>query len=157
MQRTRLGKGLLLVLTALAVSSVVHGADEEQIVIEDLSISELRAEIEKIQTEFYKVFNTLNEDDEFDVLCQKFTPTGSNISEIGCEPTFVTKRRGENANAYRAGSDELLSSDGLQKELQPEFEMLTVKMNAIAGENQYFRELSQILQMLRGRLNELNQ
>jgi len=144
-------------MAAFSVLSGVHGAEEDQVVIEDLTVAELRTEIEKIQTEFYKVFNTLNEDDEFDILCQKFTPTGSNISEIGCEPTFVTKRRGDNANDYRSGTDELMSNEGLLKELRPEFEQLTEKMNAIAGENQYFRELGQILQMLRGRLSELGQ
>ena len=144
-------------LAAFFVSSTVNGAEEEQVVIEDLSVPQLRAEIEKIQTEFYRVFNTLNEDDEFDIICQKFTPTGSNISEVGCEPTFVSEHRGENANDYRLGTDELMSSDGLINELQPEFEQLTAMMNEMARENQYFQELGQILDMLRGRLNELIQ
>lgn len=155
----RLGvKGMaVLGLTVVFSSQMVDGAEQEPIVIEDLSVPQLRAEIEKIQTEFYRVFNTLNEDDEFDIVCQTFTPTGSNISEVGCEPGFVTERRGENANAYRLGSDELMSSDALIKELQPEFAELTAKMNEIAGENQYFQELGQILEMLRARLNELSQ
>lgn len=144
-------------LMAMGASPAVNGAEEEQIVIEDLSVPQLRAEIEKIQTEFYRVFNTLNEDDEFDIVCQKFTPTGSNIPETGCEPNFVSERRGENANAYRAGTDELMTSDALIKELQPEFEQLTAKINEFSGENQYFQELGQILNMLRARLNELTQ
>ncbi|MGB4248145.1 MAG: hypothetical protein WBJ75_10535 [Pseudohongiellaceae bacterium] len=144
-----------LALTALIATPAVNGA-EEQIVIEDLTVPQLRAEIEKIQTEFYRVFNTLNDDDEFDIECQKFTPTGSNIPETGCEPNFVSERRGENANAYRAGTDELMTSDALIKELQPEFEQLTAKINELSAENQYFQELGQILNMLRARLNELN-
>lgn len=144
-------------LTALVVAPAVNAADEEQIVIEDLTVPQLRAEIEKIQSEFYRVFNTLNEDDEFDIVCQKFTPTGSNIPEMGCEPNFVSERRGENANDYRLGTDELMSSDALIKELQPEFEQLTAKINEFSEENQYFQELGQILNMLRARLNELTQ
>lgn len=152
-----LGRSLTaLALTALIATPTVNGA-EEQIVIEDLTVPQLRAEIEKIQTEFYRVFNTLNEDDEFDIECQKFTPTGSNIPETGCEPNFVSERRGENANAYRAGTDELMTSDALIKELQPEFEQLTAKINELSAENQYFQELGQILNMLRGRLTELTQ
>jgi len=152
-----LGRSLTaLALTALIATQTVNGA-EEQIVIEDLTVPQLRAEIEKIQTEFYRVFNTLNEDDEFDIECQKFTPTGSNIPETGCEPNFVSERRGENANAYRSGTDELMSSDALIKELQPEFEQLTAKINELSAENQYFQELGQILNMLRGRLTELTQ
>lgn len=146
-----------LLLTLLVASPTVRGAEEEPIVIDDLTAPQVRAEIEKIQTEFYRVFNTLNDNDEFDIVCQKFTPTGSNIPQLGCEPNFVSARRGENANDYRLGTDELMTSDALIKELQPEFEQLTAKMNEIAGENQYFQELGEILEMLRARLNELAQ
>lgn len=152
-----LGGLVALGLTAVGAAPTVNGAEEEQIVIEDLTVPQLRAEIEKIQTEFYRVFNTLNADDEFDIVCQKFTPTGSNIPEVGCEPNFVSERRGENANDFRSGTDELMSSDALIKELQPEFEQLTVKINEFSDENQYFQELGQILNMLRARLNELTQ
>jgi len=133
-----------------------QAAEEEQIVIEDLTPAQLRAEIEKIQTEFYAVFNRNNDDDAFDVTCQEFTPTGSNIPQKGCEPGFVTARRGENANDYRLGTDDLLSQDALLRELQPEFAQLTEKMNALAATDQYFRELGQILQMLNERLRELS-
>ncbi len=156
-RRTVLGACVVLGLTAISSAPVVIGAEEEQVVIEDLSVPELRAEIEKIQAEFYRVFNTLNENDEFDVECQKFTPTGTNIPQLGCEPNFVSKRRGANANDYRLGADELISNDALIKELQPEFEQLTAMMNEFASQNQYFQELGQILQMLRGRLSELSQ
>lgn len=144
-------------LAALSASPVAIGAEQEQVVIDDLTVPQLRAEIEKIQNEYYRVFNSLNDDDEFDIVCQKFTPTGTNIPQVGCEPGFVTRRRGANANDYRSGSDELLSNAGLINELQSEFEQLTAKINALSSENDYFRELGQILQMLRGRLNELGQ
>ena len=55
------------------------------------------------------------------------------------------------------GTDELIGNDALVKELQPEFELLTAMMNEIAGQNEYLKELGEILQMLRGRLNELSQ
>ncbi len=142
-------------LGALAVLPA-QAAEEEQIVIEDLTPAQLRDEIEKIQTEFYAVFNRNNAEDAFDVVCQKFTPTGSNIPQMGCEPGFVTARRGQNANDYRLGTDELLTQDALMRELQPQFAELTEKMNALAATDQYFRELGQILQMLNERLRELN-
>ncbi len=156
MQRIFVAGVVTFGLIAFSASPMVYSAEQGQIVIDDLTVPQLRAEIDKIQTEFNKVFNSLNEDDDFDILCQKFTPTGSNIPQVGCEPKFVTDRRGENANDYRFGTDELLSSEALIKELQPEFELLTAKINAIAGENEYFREISGILQMLRGRLAELS-
>ena len=154
--RIMLGACVVLGLAALFAAPVVNAAEEAQVVIEDLTVPQLRAEIEKIQTEFYRVFNTLNENDEFDVVCQKFTPTGSNIPQVGCEPNFLSKRRGANANEYRLGTDELIGNDALIKELQPEFEQLTASMNEISAKNQYLKELGAILQMLRGRLNEIN-
>ena len=154
--RIMLGACVVLGLAALSAAPVVNAAEEAQVVIEDLTVPQLRAEIEKIQTEFYRVFNTLNENDEFDVVCQKFTPTGSNIPQIGCEPNFLSKRRGANANEYRLGTDELIGNDALIKELQPEFEQLTALMNEISAKNQYLKELGAILQMLRGRLDEIN-
>ena len=154
--RIMLGACVVLGLAALSAAPVVNAAEEAQVVIEDLTVPQLRAEIEKIQTEFYRVFNTLNENDEFDVVCQKFTPTGSNIPQVGCEPNFLSKRRGANANEYRLGTDELIGNDALIKELQPEFEQLTALMNEISAKNQYLKELGAILQMLRGRLNEIN-
>lgn len=154
--KTVLGELVVLGLMAIFATSMVSAAEQEQIVIEDLTVPQLRAEIEKVQTEYYNVFNRLNEDDEFDIVCQKFTPTGSNIPQIGCEPTFVSKRRGANANESRLGTDELMTNDALIKDLQPQFQQLTDKLNQIAKENDYFRELGQVLQMLRGRLNELN-
>lgn len=147
----------MLGLFGTGMDAQAADADQGQIVIEDLSKTELRAEIEKIQNEFYRVFNQANDDDDFDIECQKFTPTGSNISELGCEPRFMTRRRGQNATDYRNGTDELLSSGALQDELQAEFANLTEKMNAVAAENEYFRELNQILQMLRARMTELEQ
>lgn len=151
---------VVLALTTLAAISAppsANGAEQEQIVIDDFTVPQLRAEIEKIQAEFYRVFNALNDDDEFDIVCQKFIPTGSNISQVGCEPKFVTKRRGENANDYRLGIDELMNNQGTIKELQPQFEQLTAEINEAASQNDYFRELSQILKMLRDRLSELSQ
>ena len=132
-------------------------AEPEQIVIDDLSRPELRAQIERIQNEFYKVFNANNDDDDFDIVCHKFTLTGTNIPEEACEPNFMIQRRGQNANDYKNGTDELLSGTALLNELQPSFALLTEKMNAFGRENEYFRELNRVLQMLRSRLAELEQ
>lgn len=144
--------GLCLVA---GLSRPLLGAEEEQIVIEDLSLTELRAEIEKIQNEMYRVFNQLNEDDDYDIVCHSYTPTGSNITQRACEPQFMIERRGRNASDYQSGTDDLLTSEGLMAELQPEFNQLTEKMNAVAAESRYFVELNQILGMLRQRLQEI--
>ncbi len=141
-------------ITALAFGTA-SGAEQDAIVIDDLTVPQLRSEIEKIQTEFYRVFNNLNEGDEFDIVCHSYTPTGSNISERACEPQFMIRRRGQNAKDYQDGTDELLSPAALVDEMQAELQQLTERMNSAMRENEYFRELNRVLQMLRGRLAEL--
>ena len=147
---------LLLSASLLAALSCNSGfAAEDQIVIEDLTPAQLRAEIEKIQTEFYRVYNRLNEDDAFDIDCHEFLPTGSNIPQKACEPKFMIKRRSENVADYQAGTGVLMSQEALLADLGPEMQQLTQKMNAVARDNEYFRDLNQILKVLQDRLKEI--
>mgnify|MGYP006919325973 CR=1 FL=1 len=134
--------------------STAHAA-EDQIVIEDLSPAQLRAEIAKIQTEYYRVFNLINTDDKLDIVCRKYTPTGSNIRKEACEPQFVIDRRGRNTADAQAHTDELRTTAELQNELAAEFQALTDAINAVAKENKYFSELSSILGVLQERLKEI--
>ena len=130
-------------------------AEQEQIVIEDLSMSELRQQIDIVQKEFYRVFNTLNDDDEFDIICHRYTPTGTNISQEACEPQFVITRRALNVREWQSGNDVLLEQDELMAALELEFAELTQKISAVATDNQYFLELNQVLGMLNERMAEL--
>jgi hypothetical protein len=131
--------------------------EQNPVVIEDLTPRQLRAETQRIEEEFYRVFNILNDDDDYDIICHSYTPTGSNRSRRACEPQFMIDQRSENASDYRSGIAELMNLEGLRSELQLEFEELTAKLNAAAQENQYFRELGQVLSMLRDRQMELAQ
>lgn len=150
-------KSVFVLLPALLLSCLVAttNAAEEQIVIDDLSPAQLRAEIAKVQNEFYRVFNAANSDDKLDIICHTYTRTGTRISDEACEPQFVIDRRGENAADTQRDIDELLSPEALQAELESEFQILTDAMNALAKENQYFRELNTILGVLRERLEEI--
>ena len=62
---------VLLAGILMAGPMPVARADEDQIVIEDLSRAQLRAEIDKIQKEFYRVFNAANDDDKLDIICHR--------------------------------------------------------------------------------------
>lgn len=135
--------------------TTVHAA-EEQIVIDDLSPTQLRAEIDKIQSEFYRVFNAENSDDKLDIICHDVVPTGSNRKREVCEPQFLMDKRSQNVADSRLGVDALLTAKGLQSVLTAEFRNLTEAMNALTKENQYFRELNVILGELRKRLEEIS-
>lgn len=136
----------------LALASTQTLAAEGQIVIEDLTPSQLRAEIKKIETEFYRVFNTSTEDKELAIICYKYTPTGSNIREEACEPQFLIDKRGANVNDQRFGNDVLLTPQDLRTALSAEYAELTAAMTKLSAESEYFRELNGILGALRAEL-----
>ncbi len=131
-------------------------AEQDQIVIEDLTPAQLREQIEIVQAEFYRVFNAMNDDDDFDIICNRYMPTGSNIHRDACEPKFVIDKRADNVNQSRFGNDILMDHDALMASLRTQFEELTRKMNAIAAESQYFSELNRVLSMLNDRLDEIS-
>lgn len=149
MKMRQLFAALLFCFVAISVGA------QEPIVIEDLSPAQLRAEIKKVQTEFYRVFNETVEDSKMRIVCHEYLPTGSNIRREACEPQFVIDRRGSNAGDSRFQVDELLTPAALQADLAKEFEELTAAMNKLSGENQYFKELNSVLGMLRERLDEI--
>lgn len=54
-------------------------------------LSALRAEIVKLENEFYDEYNKLNAERDFDVECTMEPPTGSHVPVRSCQPAFVTK------------------------------------------------------------------
>jgi hypothetical protein len=136
----------------LTIASTQTLAAEGQIVMEDLTPSQLRGEIKKIQTEFYRVFNTSIEDKKLVIICYDYTPTGSNIKEEACEPQFVIDKRGKNANDVRLGYDLLLTPTDLQSVLAAEYAAFTAAMSEVSKGSEYFRELNGILGALREEL-----
>ncbi|PCI74973.1 MAG: hypothetical protein COB20_13920 [SAR86 cluster bacterium] len=110
--------------------------------IEDFSRSELRAEIKKIQREYYRVHNANVKKDDFKFFCGDFLPTGTHIKRHYCEPGFQHKLRSASLfdfpKARRSGYEELANV-----------------MNSLLQENRYFRELHYLLQVLKERQQEL--
>ncbi len=138
----------------LASSFTVLAAEDAAIVLEDMSRAQLRAEIEKYENEFYRVFNSSITDKTYEIHCEMYTPTSSNISIRACEPTFVVEARNENANSSQFGLVMQMSPADLRKSLNEEFEKLTELLNGVMAENDYFRALNADLTMLRQMLAE---
>lgn len=145
---------LLFVFVATGTSAI--SAAESQIVIEDLTRRELRVEIDKIQTEFYRVFNSSNSDRDLTIVCYDHIPTGSHIKEESCEPRFMIEKRAENVEDSRLGVDQLLSPGQLEAAVVHELQTLTEAMAALAQESDYFKELGEILGMLQERMQEIS-
>jgi len=154
----KLRSALLLPLLALSVLvspgvQLKAQAAEGQVVIEDLTPFQLRREIKKIETEFYRVFNASVEDEKLAIICYDHLPTGSNIKKEKCEPQFAIDKRSKNVNDAQFGTDVLFTAKTMQRELSEEFAALTEAMTNLAGENEYFAELNSILEALRDELN----
>lgn len=151
--RSALLSPLLTLSVLISLGAQIHAA-EEQIVIEDLTPRQLREQIKRIETEFYRVFNDSVEDENEELIinCFQFIPTGSNIKEETCEPQFLTDTRGRNVNDARFGADVLLSPQDLRQRLGAEYKALTAAMTKLNTESEYFRELNSILAALRDEL-----
>jgi len=137
----------------LLLGSTQTLAADEQIVIEDLTPAQLRAEIKKIETEYYRVFNASIEDKKLAIICYDTVPTGSHRKIETCEPQFAIDKRAENANDSRFGNNILYSQQSMNRDLALEYEALTAALTSLAAQSEYFRELDGILGALRDELN----
>jgi hypothetical protein len=61
---------------------------EEIVVYGQRSLTELRLETFRAEDDFYDLFNSMNSDDEFDVHCNRETPTGSHIGRRVCRANY---------------------------------------------------------------------
>ena len=140
---------------SLTVLVSAQDAQEESIVIDDLSLSELNDQIERVEDEFYRVFNLSIEEEHLKVECADWTPTGTHIAQRACQPYFLSQARNQNLRDWNNQMDVIASPEQMRVRLAAEFEELTAAINSVLEENQYLRELNAILRMLRERAQEL--
>lgn len=121
--------------------------------LEELSRSELRNEFEKVETEYYQVFNANVEDRSLHVICGEYTPAGTFIPERFCEPRFVTTARSEEHRQWTIHDGDLQPVPFRVGKLEPLFQRLTEAMNEVLQTNQQFRILNLKLRRLRSELD----
>ena len=123
-------------LAALAAASYAQeaadpAADEaydEIEVVGKARLDTLRTRLYQSEVDVYDLFNDLNDQNEFDVLCVDHAPTGSHIKERYCEPRFVKELRSE---AYRDGRNNRISQSKYRKK-QEQFSEI---MEQLANDN----------------------
>jgi hypothetical protein len=64
---------------------------EEIIVYGEKSVGDLRREVYKAEENFFDLFNSLNEDFEYDVNCYYEVPTGTHLRRHVCKANFVVE------------------------------------------------------------------
>ena len=72
----------------------------------------IRSQIERAEDNMYSLFNELNSDDDFDIICRE-RKRNSHIARRECEPVFLTRaRRANSVLAMRTMRDNLDSAGG---------------------------------------------
>ena len=74
---------------------------EDNVVVDQKSLSELRKDAYKAEEEFYSVYNKLNDEKEYDVRCFYEKTTGTNIKNHVCRARFVTNAYDRHARRNR--------------------------------------------------------
>jgi len=64
---------------------------EEIIVIGQRSIMNLRMQVDQAVDRMYAIYNEVNKDDDYDIICKREAPTGSLIKRKVCTPVFYSK------------------------------------------------------------------
>jgi hypothetical protein len=71
--------------------SVSPESIEEIVVYGEKSVRELRRDVYKAEENFFDLFNSLNQDFEYDVNCRYEIPTGTHIRRHVCKANFVVE------------------------------------------------------------------
>lgn len=125
----------------------------EVVVTPNVTKGDLRKLLIEVEDDFVARFNELNIDDEYDVLCYRFTPTMSHIRRRICEPNFLIKERANNAGDFAAGyTAYLFSHSEVRQEKNREYEVLQDKFDEFTTTDADLRGKAFILSELKRRL-----
>ncbi|GEM_PF-454856 len=125
---------------------------EEIQVLGSRTLYSIRMEIVDEENRIFSMFNELNSDDDFDILCDNIAPTGSHIKQRVCEPRFVTETRARMAQDFMLGIGALNESSDLGVETKLQQDELEKEHLRIAAEYPEYLEMLTKLMNLRATL-----
>lgn len=110
---------LMLVAAALPLGAVNadEGQQQNDMVVANKSLSELRSDYFDKEEAFYKLFNQLNEDRDYDVRCYYERRTGTRIKNHVCRAKFISDAF--SAHAARSGGNRM--NNAATQDADPEF------------------------------------
>ena len=80
-----------LLLLAASVAEVLAQEDEPEEIVDEIVVEvemtprQLRQEIRIAELQIFDIFNEINEDDDYDVICKRHAPIGSQIVRTECK------------------------------------------------------------------------
>jgi len=101
---------LMLTLVSLAMCQIAYPQEvdqessetiEEITVYGDRSMSALRRQVYKAEANFFDVFSSLNQDDEYDVRCYYEVPSFTHIRHHVCRANFIIDATSAEAEIWR--------------------------------------------------------
>ena len=112
-------------------------AEIEQIfVVGERSPFRLRAQIKEAEKRLFSAYNDVNENEDYDVDCDKYTPTMSHISEQRCWPVFFHNVVAEEAQRAMLLDDfNIIPPNQLATLYASEFDRLRANIVAVAEEH----------------------
>ena len=150
-------KNLLACLLCACPLLVSQAQDEEGevIVISELNRTDVEQFIEEAEDQFYEIFNTNIEDDDFKISCRREPPTCSNIPIRVCEPKFMVDARARNANNFGFNAGVVEADRAIRTAVEPQYEQLQQMMEQMTQEIPAFAQIANILGQLRARREQL--
>ena len=76
---------------------------EEIVVTAPRTLRSMRAEIDRVQDRALALFNELNVDNDYDIVCRRETPTGSHIPRQVCRPRYMIRLEADATQDFLAG------------------------------------------------------
>ncbi len=135
--------------------SLAQDDEGEVIVISELNRAEVKQFIEEAEDQFYEIFNTNVDDDDFKISCRRETPTGSNIPIRVCEPKFMVDARARNANNFGFNAGVVEADRSIRAAVEPQYQQLQQRMEQMTQEIPAFAQIANILAQLRARREQL--
>jgi len=106
-------------------------ADEEVIVVGQRTLRDFRIEVQAAREKVFGLFNSLNSDDEFDIVCRNLPRTGTRIPQRVCRPNFSGTATSE---AGRSRAQAAVSAVSINDQ------RLSAEVQRLIRENGEFRE-----------------
>lgn len=104
----------------------------DEIVVEgEKSLGQLRHRVYEAEDDFYALFNSINDDDDFDILCIDEAPTGSRVKRRVCRANFELQATAEEARGVTLG----IPTQSARGEITNKKRVFLEKMELLVNEN----------------------
>jgi len=129
-----------------SAKSTVASADEEQVmeeitVIGQKQIMSLRQQVYLAEDHAYDIFNTLNDDNDYDVHCKMVANTGTSIKRRTCLPNFyylATAREAQQYLGYLGILSYAAATPSARNDFAMKFPIFKDKVKKLAKQNPDF-------------------